>query len=509
MIEKIQITKDPLFGDVEIGLSDGLSVITGVSGAGKSVMMSNLLSVFAMSETMANVVECDVDYEFFMDEYGIENLTPNSFKVVKDRSTRYFINSQNISKKNLLELSKEHIIHLQTRDKEEFKSRDIISLFDLFISKKQSSHDSNLSSLKENFFKLNEVKRELLKIEEEENKIVELKDLAKFEIEKIEQIAPKIGEFEELMEIKKRLSQKDKIESAWMSAEQIFGFEGAVVEALNISGIDSSFFEEAMNELRIKKESLNLEELNDIEIEKVLDRIDALYYLIRRYKGIKEALEILQKRKEELKRYENLSFEKEHLEVEKKKLEQICLELSELISKSREKWLDSFLKIINSYTKELYMKELDISLQRCDISESGKESLALFLDKTPASQLSSGESNRLSLALIATSAEITRKGGSVIFIDEIDSNLSGKEAMSIANVLLKISKFHQIFAISHQPQLSSKANNHYLITKEKDHSTIRLLRADEKVKELARMVSGEVITDEALSFAKKLIDENS
>ena len=65
MIEKIQITKDPLFGDVEIGLSDGLSVITGVSGAGKSVMMSNLLSVFAMSETMANVVECDVDYEFF------------------------------------------------------------------------------------------------------------------------------------------------------------------------------------------------------------------------------------------------------------------------------------------------------------------------------------------------------------------------------------------------------------------------------------------------------------
>ena len=91
-----------------------------------------------------------------------------------------------------------------------------------------------------------------------------------------------------------------------------------------------------------------------------------------------------------------------------------------------------------------------------------------------------------------------------MILDEIDSNLSGKEAMSIANVLVKISKFYQIFAISHQPQLSSKAAVHFLVSKEGDVSSVRQLSEEEKITELARMISGKTITAEALEFAKKL-----
>ena len=132
----------------------------------------------------------------------------------------------------------------------------------------------------------------------------ELKEFASFEINKIESVSPKIGEFDELMELKKRLSKKDKILEAWNRAEQIFNFEQAVTDALNISDIDSGFFEEAMNELRVARENLNMDELEDVDIEGVLDRIEAINSLVRRYGGEEEALQTLKTRKAELARYE-------------------------------------------------------------------------------------------------------------------------------------------------------------------------------------------------------------
>ena len=92
----------------------------------------------------------------------------------------------------------------------------------------------------------------------------------------------------------------------------------------------------------------------------------------------------------------------------------------------------------------------------------------------------------------------------ILILDEIDANLSGKESMSVAKVLKQLSKNYQIFAISHQPQLSSVADFHFLITKENGISNIRELKNDERVAELARMVSGEEVSDEAVKFAKSL-----
>ena len=112
--------------------------------------------------------------------------------------------------------------------------------------------------------------------------------------------------------------------------------------------------------------------------------------------------------------------------------------------------------------------------------------------------------NRLRLAFIGANLEITNQGSGILILDEIDSNLSGKEAMSIATVLEKISKFYQIFAISHQPQLSSKAHSHFLVSKNGEISSVKLLNESEKITELARMISGETISKEALEFAKKL-----
>jgi len=92
-----------------------------------------------------------------------------------------------------------------------------------------------------------------------------------------------------------------------------------------------------------------------------------------------------------------------------------------------------------------------------------------------------------------------------LILDEIDANLSGKESMSVAKVLKILSQKYQIFAISHQPQLSSQADSHFLVTKEEGVSMVKLLNKDERIVELARMVSGEEVSGEATQFAKKLL----
>ena len=93
----------------------------------------------------------------------------------------------------------------------------------------------------------------------------------------------------------------------------------------------------------------------------------------------------------------------------------------------------------------------------------------------------------------------------ILFLDEIDANLSGKESDAISKVLTRLSQSYQIFAISHQPQLTSSANQHFLVDKHNGISNVKLLNDKERVNEIARMISGENITSEAFEFAKNLL----
>lgn len=111
---------------------------------------------------------------------------------------------------------------------------------------------------------------------------------------------------------------------------------------------------------------------------------------------------------------------------------------------------------------------------------------------------------RLALLTARSHYEINTNG--ILFLDEIDANLSGKESASIAKVLAELSKNYQIFAISHQPQLSATAKQHFMVTKDDNNiSSVKELDKDERINEIARMISGKDITEEALEFARKLI----
>lgn len=507
MIRRVLIKDNLSFKEANLELESGLVVFTGLSGAGKSVLFKGILSAFALAESEAKVVELELDDELDLEAFGIESEEVNTFKLLKDKNIKYFINNQNIAKKSLNTLSKGFVKYLSFKENNEFSNENFLKLLDHLEAKK----DMKFLEFKEEFKLLYEefysANKELQSIKEEEQKIEELKELAQIQIQKIQKIKPKIGEYEELMSLKKKLSKKDKIEAAWAKAGEIFALEKSVLEALNLSEVDSSFFSECLNELRIIAENQSFDEM-DFDIEYVLDRIEALSSLIARHGSEQEALEFLELKKKELEHYENLAFEKKGLEdrvvLLVKKLEENAL----LLSTKRKEHLSELENLLNAYLEKLYMKNISLKLEKSEeISYQGQDECLLQMGQTSLKNLSSGELNRLRLAFIATSCAVLNAGKGIIFLDEIDANLSGKEAMSIAKVLDELARYYQIFAISHLPQLSSYAKNHFLVEKKEGISMVRKLEKDERIKELARMVSGEVVNQEALSFAKTLLED--
>ncbi|ECV9713223.1 AAA family ATPase [Campylobacter upsaliensis] len=507
MISRILMKENLSFKEANLKLSEGLTVFSGLSGAGKSVLFKGILAAFGFGESEAKFVELELDDELDLESFGIESEDENVFKMLKEKSTKYFINNQSIAKKSLQSLSKSFIKYLSVKDNNEFSNEKFLTLLDALESAKNPKFNETKEKFEQIFKEYNENSLKLNRVLEEERRIEELKELAQTHIEKISKINPKSGEYEELLKLKKRLSKRDKIEEAWNKVGGIFEYEKAVLDALNLSEVDANFFSECFNELRIIAENQKMEEL-DFDIEALLDRISDLSYLIKRYESIEGALETLELKKKELEHYENLSFEKKELELLNRDLKEKLEKKAHILSEARVRNLGVLEDFLNDYLAKLYMKNLKLDcVQNDEINLFGKDEIKLSVSETKLKNLSSGELNRLRLAFIATECKILNSGRGIIFLDEIDANLSGKEAMSIAKVLDELSRFYQIFAISHLPQLSSKAHNHFLVEKNGKQSYVKKLEKEERIKELARMVSGEQISDEALQFARTLFED--
>ncbi|WP_270969131.1 AAA family ATPase [Campylobacter upsaliensis] len=507
MIGRILMKENLSFKEANLKLSEGLTVFSGLSGAGKSVLFKGILAAFGFGESEAKFVELELDDELDLESFGIESESENVFKMLKEKSTKYFINNQSIAKKSLQSLSKSFIKYLSIKDNNEFSNEKFLTLLDALESAKNPNFNETKKKFEQIFKEYNENSLKLNRVLEEERRIEELKELAQTHIEKISKINPKSGEYEELLKLKKRLSKRDKIEEAWNKVDGIFEYEKAVLDALNLSEVDANFFSECFNELRIIAENQKMEEL-DFDIEALLDRISDLSYLIKRYESIEGALETLELKKKELEHYENLSFEKKELELLNRDLKEKLEKKAHILSEARIRNLGVLEDFLNDYLAKLYMKNLKLEcVQNDEINLFGKDEIKLSVSETKLKNLSSGELNRLRLAFIATECKILNSGRGIIFLDEIDANLSGKEAMSIAKVLEELSRFYQIFAISHLPQLSSKAHNHFLVEKKDTQSRVKKLEKEERIKELARMVSGEQISDEALQFARTLFED--
>ncbi|MCK5294087.1 MAG: DNA recombination protein RecN, partial [Arcobacteraceae bacterium] len=484
-------------------------VFSGASGTGKSILMNSILSLFGQTDAKSRLSEVSIeDISIKEENYLIESNDDFTIKQSTSSKTRYFLNNQSIPKKSLNKFSKQFFKHLHLKDTSDFDSSNIVEFLDFLTIKKQPKYKNILQNFQDTFKELKEIKLKLSKVIEDEKSIEDLKEFTKFEIEKISSINPQIDEYDELKNLKETMSKKDKIEEILKEAEPFLTNTHKISQALSILDTDSAFFDDAINEVNNTFEKFydKVANIQDDDIEDTLDRIEKLSFLIKKYGSIEEALEFKKRKEIELESYENISFEKAILEKNLKKLSILIEEQTKELTSYRKKSLDILIKDINGYLKYLYLENLTIELSLKTLNETGNDEITFYLNNTNLSKISSGEFNRLRLALLTARSlyEIDKNG--ILFLDEIDANLSGKESESIAKVLDVLSKNYQIFAISHQPQLSSTAHQHFLVSKENGISSVKELNQNEKITEISRMISGENITDEATQFAKKLLN---
>ncbi|BCD67989.1 AAA family ATPase [Nitratiruptor sp. YY09-18] len=506
MIERFFLKEHFNFDKVELEFERGLVVFTGPSGAGKSLLLSSILALFGYKNVEAKVSEALINIDIPLEEYGLEPDEDIVIRALKKEKVRYFINDQSISKKSIQKIFSSYVHYLSQKDTSFFASENILAMLDETIDAEE--FHTLKSSYTRVYQEFGQKQRELQALRQKQNNIEEQKEFLRFEIEKISSIDPKPGEYEELLQIKKDLSKKEKIAQLLQQAEQIFEHEGSVDELLGLLEKDSGFFTAAMDELRdiIYSESARLQELEDIDIEQTLNRIEQLSGLIRKYGSIEEALLKLQEKKDELATIENIEYELLHLEKEIEQLQEKTLQLARELSSWRQCEAQKVLQKINAYAKSLKLPQVQLEFERGALGSSGFDRAVVRLAGVEFDKISSGEYNRLRLGFMA--AMQSHKGyRGVLILDEIDANISGEESMAVARILKELAKEFQIFAISHQAQLASVADQHFLVRKAPEASVIPL-EGEKRIKEIARIISGEKITNEAIEFAKKMLKES-
>jgi DNA repair protein RecN (Recombination protein N) len=515
MIERVYLKEYVTFDEVELEFSEidlsfskGLIVFTGPSGAGKSVLMRGILSIFGYFDVNAKTGEATADADIDLEKYGLENDEELIFKQLKKNKNRYFINNQAVSRKTVRKIADEFISYLSLREIKEFESDSIIDVLDKMT--KTSGYHETLKEYKELFSGYKTLKKEYENLLFEEKEAQEKKEFLKYELEKIKAVNPQPGEFEELMQTKKDLSRLEKIKEKVFEAEKIFEYENSVYELLEAGGKDSEFFSNAMNELRIAVDDINEKAsfLENVDIEEVLERLSQLQDLARRFGSVEESLEYYEAKHKELEKLENLSFEKENIERSLKEIKEKLETLADKISVARKTSAEKLNEKLNYYLKKLYMPCAEIIFKKAELNENGCDCPEIRVNEIDINTISTGEFNRLRVALLASRLEY-EECEKTLFLDEIDANLSGEESMSVAEVLEYLSGKYQIFAISHQPQLASVANKHFLVQKKDGKSVVKELNSDERVNEVARIIGGREKSQKALEYAKELLKDKN
>lgn len=505
MIENIQIKESVVFNNIQLDLNKGLNVFSGASGSGKSVFMESLLAIFGIKDSNAKSIQAILsDIKTNLKDYDLEEDEEIILTINKKDKARYSINGTLIAKKTLQDILASTIKHISLKNATELLAENILKTFDDLICHNQKDYKNLLVSMQQNYTSLQAIQSQYKTLLEQEKNIQDLKDLAQFEIQKISSINPKIGEYEELMELKKSLSKKEKLQSKIEEAIQAFEHLDSIHSALDALEINLPHFDDSLCEVKdlLETQKDKLQTLDEINPEELLQRISDLAQLNQRYGSIEDALNHLKTQQQKLQDYENLSFNKEQLLKQQQILQDNCLKNAEEIAHYREKFLPSFQKELEEHCLILKLNGIQVSIQPVNLNELGIQEVQIQLKNTPIQNLSTGEYNRLRLAMMCIDSKFNRNTG-ILILDEIDANLSGEESEGVAKILKKLSLNYQIFAISHQPHIPAVADYHYLVYKQNDQSHIKILDTQGKIEEIARMISGANITQEALDFAKK------
>lgn len=561
MLKALHIKNYVLIDSLDIEFPAGLVIITGQTGAGKSILLG-ALSLVMGSRADSSVIgaagdNCVVEAEFevndedgslrqYLDENEIDfdpvdgkgQLTIRRILNSNGRS-RSFVNDSPAPLKVLSMLSSRLIdIHSQhetmlLRDKQ-FQ----MSMLDHFAG------DSGLlQSCRTRWERLTGLKNDLDEVNANLSRTNAEKDYNQAQFERLDSAHLKDGELEELETEQKQLANAEEIKSSLYQVENYFSPSGDDAQDDRIS-IDSmlkdssrildklSSYIPSVSALSERIESARLElddvlsevsdlesgtEISDERLQEVEERLSLLYDLLKKYSctQVSELIELRDRLSESLADTSVLEARKSALEKEigdaEKDLADACSDLHDARAKAVPGFSENICNSIRSL--ELDRAVFDVVLEPGKPGPDGSDTILFRFSSTGKSPVdvakcaSGGEMSRIMLCLKAMMARYTNMP-SMIF-DEIDTGVSGSVADKMGSMICSMGDYMQVFAITHLPQVAAKGDAHYIVTKEFDGdraiSSIRKISGEDRVMEVARILSGSRVTPEAIANAKSLL----
>jgi DNA repair protein RecN (Recombination protein N) len=550
MLQSLHVKNIALIDDVEIDFTDGLNILTGETGAGKSIIIDSVN--FALGARMPkDIVRSDCDYALCELVFSIDDektkselekldvmLTDNQVilqRRIVNGKAGCKVNGESVPASRIRDIAEYLIdIHGQHEHQSLLYKKNHKILLDSFC---KEGFDTELCKLAELYDEYKGAKEEYEKASASRDSVVRDLDYSKFVAEEIEAAALREGEDEELENDFSRMNNSRKIAEIFSKVMQALSSdqEGAasmVGYALSsmhqIADIDESarplyeqlaeaedVLSDSIRALSLYEESL---EYSPEDYERIKERLDVINNLKMKYgQTIDKINDRLSEESEKIEKLSDYETYLENLEFKTKelydKLLQVCAKVSDIRKKEAailQKEITGALNNLNFLDARF---EIIITSGEDKLSRDGFDDVEFMISTNPGEDIkpltnvaSGGELSRIMLALKSVLARRDNIG--TLIFDEIDTGISGKTAQLVADRMSDIAADHQVIAVTHLPQIASHATTHFLIEKRADGNhtatSVKPLEYNESVEELARMLAGSEITEAVMENAAEL-----
>lgn len=551
MLQELSIKDFAIIDEIQISFQPKMTVLTGETGAGKSIIIDALgllaggrgSTEFIRKGEKKAVIQGlftlprEANTYNILEEYGIDS-EDGQIILQRDlyRGGRNIcrINGMMVNLATLRKVGETLIdIHGQNEHQELMKPENYIDLLDEY-DKKTSELRNQYQVVYQNYRKL---KLSMEKKEADEKAWAQRLDMLNFQVKEIGEAGLKINEEDELVEEKNKLDNFQAIHDALELSYQILSGEkidvvgnlgNAMNELSDVSDlsenlqeintkISDAFYslEDAARDISDELDSMewNGERLNEIE-----ERLELIHQLKRKYGDtIEDILHYHSRIEKELREMENAEQNSEKQERQLSEALEKVKELAIKLSKQRKKSAKKLEKMIHEQLSALYMDKAVFEvkfLNNSKLYSKGIDKVEFYIQTNPGEEMgplakiaSGGELSRIMLALKTIFSQ--KMGVTSIIFDEVDTGVSGRVAQAIAEKISQISNNSQVLCITHLPQVAAIADNHYYISKSvndgRTETSLKELDEKQKIREIARMLSGSEITELTLKHAEELI----
>ena len=551
MLNSLYIENIAVIEKNEVEFYSGLNILTGETGAGKSIVIDAINAVLGQraskelirsGEQSATVFASFSDINDIVKQKLEENGYPVDDELVLSRTLSLSgkntcrVNGRPANVSLLKELGLNLInIHGQHESYELFSPDTHITYIDNLANNQEL-----LEEYKEKFSEYRKLKKELRDFLNSETDRERRIDILSYQVEELENADITEGETEALTEERRVLMNAEKTVASLHKAKSLLegmGSDGALdilddaVTALG-KAVDmnpavepvftrlNDLYYEARDINNDISEAIDDSEENPIRLEEIEERLDLLNKLSRKYGGTEaEMLEFLENARAELKTLTDFEANAEALSERVDEAEQKAKALSDKLTASRDKASTDFEKRVKDEMTFLNMPNVELIVKReiCALKEDGQDIIELLISANPgeapkpvAKIASGGELSRMMLAIktVLASADVI----DTLIFDEVDTGVSGSAAQKVGLKLKEVSASRQVLCVTHQAQIAALADSHFLIKKNvsdgRTYTEISLLNYDGRLRELARILDGVNVTDTALAHAERLMNYN-